>query len=145
MSITDTGSPLHKNYARHMGNLIALFYVIGCLVGCDRSDRPDLGSVTGMVTLDGQPLPNAWVTFIQKGFRPSSDKTDANGRYELNYIRDIKGAALGTHTVKIELETPESAPSGIQQLPARYHVDSQMEREVKEGTNVFDFELASGE
>ncbi len=109
------------------------------VTGCsDSGDRPDIGEVTGVVTLDGQPLPNASIAFVQTGFRPSVGETDSEGRYELLYIRDIKGAAVGTHLVKIKLFGRRGKP-----LPRRYNVKSELTRDVAPGQNEINFDLTS--
>ncbi len=125
---------------------VALVVFAGCLTvgGCrtGAGDRPDLGEVTGVVTLDGAPLPDASVSFTQPGFRSSVGKTDSQGRYELIYIRDVKGAAVGTHVVKIKL-FKQNGGQADQLLPSRYNSKSELSREVKPGPNVFNFDLKS--
>ena len=81
------------------------FAAVLCLVlpvGCAKGDRPPLGGVHGTVTLDGKPLAGAIVTFepVEPG-RISMGMTDDNGKYELIYIRDEKGAKAGAHRVQI--------------------------------------------
>lgn len=118
-----------------------LVFFIACLLlmGCSGAgDRPDLGEVSGIVTLDGQPLAHASISFIQEGFRPSIGQTDDQGRYELTYIRDIKGAAVGTHMVKIKVFGP-----GAQKVPPRYNSESELTCEVKPGHNEINFDLTS--
>jgi hypothetical protein len=131
-----------------MRELKAFVYLVATALwitagGCSGGggDRPDMGAVSGVVTLDGQPLPSASVSFTQPGFRPSIGMTDASGHYELIYLRDIKGAALGQHLVKIKLLPQEG--QRIKQLPSQYNSNSDITREVKSGENVFDFELKS--
>lgn len=118
--------------------LAACWMATGC---ADTGDRPDIGKVTGVVTLDGQPLPRVSVSFAQPGFRPSIGETDSEGRYELTYIRDVKGAALGTHVVRIKRFAKEGERG--KQLPSRYNSASELTREVKPGRNELDFELTS--
>jgi len=108
-------------------------------IGCGGSDRPDLGTVEGVVTLDGQPLANAAVQFDPGTVRSSTGVTDANGRYELVYIRDTKGAAVGEHTVRITTQT-ETQP---ETLPPRYHAESTLTATVEPGHNEIDFALTS--
>jgi hypothetical protein len=115
--------------------LAACMVVTGC---SDSGDRPDIGEVTGVVTFDGQPLPNASISFAQPGFRSSVGNTDSKGRYELIYIRDIKGAAVGTHVVKIK----QFGKRG-KRLPRRYNAESELSRDVEPGYNEFDFDLKS--
>ncbi len=107
--------------------------------GCGGGDRPDLGRVHGVVTLDGEPLAEAFVHFDPGTVRGSTGVTDANGRYELIYIRNTKGAAIGEHTVRITKRT-ETAP---EILPARYHSQTTLKATVEPGRNEIDFALTS--
>ena len=111
-------------------------------VGCGRSDRPDLGTVQGTVTLDGKPLAGALVVFTPSGpGRSASDLTDAAGRYELTYLRDIAGATLGPHVVVITTATEERG--GREILPPRYHEKTELSATVAPGSNTIDFPLES--
>lgn len=111
-------------------------------VGCGRSDRPDLGTVQGTVTLDGAPLAGALVVFTPRGpGRSASDLTDAAGRYELTYLRDIAGATLGPHVVIITTATEERG--GREILPPRYHEKTELSATVAPGSNTIDFPLES--
>lgn len=107
--------------------------------GCGRGDRPDLGRVHGVVTLDGQPLAAAYVQFDPGTVRGSTGVTDAEGRYELVYIRDTKGAAVGEHTVRITTGT-ETDP---EILPPRYHAQTTLKETVTPGQNEINFALTS--
>ena len=78
---------------------LAALIVLNSL-GCS-SRGPELGRVEGTVTLDGEPLEGALVTFKPKRGRPSLAETDAQGKYSLNYRVDELGARLGTHYVTI--------------------------------------------
>jgi len=71
--------------------------------GCGRSDLPNLGLVSGVVTVDGRPPGNAIVNFspLQPG-RPSTAETDAEGNYELLYLSDVYGAIAGDHAATVE-------------------------------------------
>ena len=110
--------------------------------GCGRSDRPDLGTVQGTVTLDGKPLAGALVVFTPSGpGRSASDLTDAAGRYELTYLRDIAGATLGPHVVIITTATEERG--GREILPPRYHEKTELSATVAPGSNTIDFPLKS--
>ena len=75
----------------------ALAVAIGLSVaGCSTSDQPQLGTVHGKVTLDGQPLAGAIVVFspVAEG-RQSFAETNAEGEYELIDLRDTRGAIVG--------------------------------------------------
>lgn len=123
------------------------------LMGCGgRGDRPDLGAVTGTVSMDGKPLPNVWVMFNPTaGGRTSIARTNEEGVYELMYLEGAKGANIGTHKVVImtyhedeieemKLNTGKSVEDPI--LP-KYNSQTTLTEEVKEGENVIDFYLES--
>ena len=110
------------------------------LVGCSRSDRPPLGRVSGTVTLDGAPLPAALVVVTPDGpGRSALATTDTAGRYELAFLRDISGANVGTHTVRITTATEDRGGKEI--LPSRYHVKTELTATVESGANTLDFAL----
>ena len=112
------------------------------ILGCSPSQQPPLGRVSGIVTLDGLPLANATVRFTPAGpGRTSEGITDAEGRYALRYLRDIPGANVDRHTVRIT--TASEANGGRELLPPRYHSHSQLEARVVAGTNGLDFALRS--
>lgn len=116
--------------------------IVIALTGCGTSGRPPLGIVTGTVTLDGQPLPNAAMIFVPDGpGRTSLGLTDSNGRYALSYLRDIPGANVGHHYVRITTATEENG--GRELLPPRYHVQSELSADVAVGSNTINFALES--
>jgi hypothetical protein len=119
---------------------VLLLLLLAC--GCQHGTRPSLGLVHGRVTLDGKPLADAIVNFTPDGKgRNSTAATDSDGAYSLNYIRDIQGAAIGWHTVRITTGDPRSGKPEL--APARYNTQSQLRREVTAGANVIDFPLVS--
>ncbi len=113
---------------------------LAALVGC-ADDRPGLASVSGLVTLDEKPLPNAVVIFLPTdGGRGSRGRTDDKGRYTLRYLRDIEGAIPGSHRVRI---VTASEDSPVERLPAKYNAATTLKVEVAAGSNTFDFPLES--
>ena len=139
----------------------ALSLLFLSLPGCGGpSDQPELGQVSGTVTLDGKPLSGVVVVFHPDGGRPAEGRADAEGRYELRYIRETMGTKVGRNRVEIapneegedapETEGDVEAPS-VQQpgksgkpvIPARYNTKSELEVDVKPGENTFDFPLKS--
>lgn len=116
------------------------------LLGCGPSY--DVNSVTGIVTMDGAPLPNARVTFTPPQGRPSTGVTDASGRYELRYVRDTMGAEVGRHAVAITTEfvppvSDVETPTPPEKIPARYNTATTLSEEVQAGPNEIDFALES--
>jgi hypothetical protein len=81
-------------------NAAALTLVLLLLSGC--SSGPRVVAVRGTVTRGGQPLKNLLLTFYpENDGRPSSGQTDADGRFELKYDKDTKGAMSGKHKVVV--------------------------------------------
>ena len=72
-----------------------------------------MGTVTGVVTFNGKPLPNAEISFEPKGKRFSFGTTDEEGRYEMKYIRDEKGVAVGESVVRITVGRSEFSAVSI--------------------------------
>lgn len=132
-------------------NRLRCLVILRCLVvvsvpltlqGCVPSSRPPLGRVSGTVRLDGESLANATVLFTPAGQgRTSQGVTDTQGRYQLHYLRDIPGANIDQHTVRITTACEENG--GQELLPARYHSRTDLKARVVAGRNVFDFELRS--
>jgi len=113
-----------------------LLLLIALAAGCGRSG-PEMGRVTGRVTLDGQPLNSARLNFQPDGNRsPSTGYTDSDGRYKLLFKRGVDGALVGMHTVEIQTNDKNA-------VPAKYNDATELQREVKRGSNEIDFELTS--
>jgi hypothetical protein len=133
-------SPAGARWIRLSVLAALLFVSLSC--GCRHGTRPDLGLVHGRVTLDGKPLADAVVSFTPDGRgRNSTALTDSEGAYSLNYIRDIQGAAVGWHTVRIT--TGDIRTRKPELVPGQYNVKSQLRRQVAAGDNAIDFPLVS--
>jgi hypothetical protein len=127
--------------------MIALILALP-LVGCG----PDnVGRVSGTVKLDGQPLEGAYVEFQPiAGNAPSGGMTDAMGQYTLRYTREIEGAEIGEHAVRIttasggdpDAEPPK--PPVPERVPPKYNAQTELKATVEKGSNTLDFELQSG-
>jgi len=132
-----------KNEMLFVGALALL-----CSFGCGRGDLPELAPVTGTVTLDGVPFPNAVVYFHtqkEKGGRPAAGVTDASGKYELVYLEGIRGAHIGMNKVEIVTQWPDGEPGmgESESIPEKYNSKSTLTADVKDERNVFDFSLES--
>lgn len=119
------------------------------LVGCGRSDLPELASVSGTIQMDGKPLADATLKFIPANGRPSTGRTDANGYFTMSYTEDADGVVPGecrvmisTGTAATENEDGEPVPGNPETVPAEYNVDTNLTFVVKPGSsNTADFEL----
>jgi hypothetical protein len=118
------------------------------LAGCGGGGGPPLGTVSGIVSLDGSPLKDATVTFAPASGRPSQGVTDGAGRYTLDYTLGRPGAVIGLHSVRISTEGyVQGADGSVEQrkerVPATYNAQSTLTAEVKAGDNELSFELRS--
>ena len=112
--------------------------------------------VSGRITLNGEPLDHAAVTFqpvaTEDNIEPgpgSGAFTDAQGRYTLLLVgKETKGAVVGKNKVRIIL-TPQAnvldkSNKPIKQLPNRYNKDTILEYDVpSKGTTAADFDLTA--
>lgn len=130
------------------------------VVGCGEQSAYRLAPVRGMVTLDGEPVANAVVTFQPRSTGQSvagpgsTARSDASGKFELRTIRDDPGAVVGPHNVTIypnyaKANSPGGADSGGRavigpDIPRKYNYESTMTFEVPaEGTDSANFQLNS--
>lgn len=130
-------------YGAAILGLAVLLPVLGC------GGSSEVSSVEGVVTLDGEPVPEATVEFTPVGEgRPSTGRTDESGHYELAYSATEMGAKIGEHTVKITTGGMKADESGNlveveETIPARYNEQTELTVEVTPGSNTLDFELES--
>jgi hypothetical protein len=144
---------------RHL-RVVAAVALVGA-AGCGGSYP--LAPVSGRVTMDGQPLANAAVTFqpvpTEKGINPgpgSGGFTDADGRYTLKLVSDgSRGAVIGKHIVRItpvpkdgdatEDQQPIEPPMKAKRPPPKSaRKDTKLEFDVPPGgTSAADFALTS--
>ena len=140
--------------APHSLPLPLLVLVSLLAAGCGGSEG-DLAPVKGTVTLDDKPLAGAKVEFdpepeeVIRGKSTGSASygvTDSSGRYTLQYTHEQEGALVGKHTVRITTRDMTVGADGKEvlvpeRLPPKYHVNSELMREVKPGSNRIDLEL----
>ena len=121
-------------------------------LGCS-SGGPEIAQVSGRVTMDGKPLANASVVFIPENGRPAGARTDADGRYVLNFTEGRRGAIPGKNSVRIttqrETEKDENGKTVVsgspETIPMEYNAASTLEFAVEpKKKNVANFELKSG-
>jgi hypothetical protein len=139
---------------------VVLMAVLVC--GCAESAKPyKTAPVSGVVTLDGQPLAAARVTFMpvhesqggsQSGPEASGD-TGSDGRYSLKTVFGDAGATVGKNRVMITTRKTELEPSNPdrskevakERVPGKYFSDqAPLVFEVPtRGTNAANFELTT--
>lgn len=125
----------------------AAFALSFVFAGCGPpDDQPELGTVTGTITRNGEPLANAWVEFAPEKGRLSAGQTDEEGIYTLKYTFDAPGAKVGTHTVKIGTGggTPDHSSRRAAAANARQQLFEKSGVKVESGENTIDFEITEG-
>ena len=111
------------------------------LTGCGGADdTPSLGYVTGKVTLNGTPLEGVILVFKPDNGRAATGTTNAEGEYELEFAYGVNGCKVGPNNVALELPLGSTKAKA---LPPRYTSQSELEADVKEGSNTFDFPLTT--
>lgn len=145
--------------------LLALGWSAGCNPGPEMNyDDVELVSAGGTVTLDGQPLANAVVTFEspQSG-QFSFGMTDSDGDYSLQFDSEVDGVPPGKKVVRISTtrkilglnseeeagdamgETegkPPQAPA-TELVPEKYNKNSELTVDVTPDQTEYNFELTS--
>jgi len=145
-----------------MKSLLPLIAVLVCLAGCQRSDHVRTAPVTGVVTLDGQPVEEGTGMFERTGARPAAGQIRKGQIVEVTTYRPNDGAPVGEHRVAVFVtmaakSAVSNTPGGIQKfdpnymgggslIPARYNdpATSQLTATINaSGPNEVKFELLS--
>src|SRR5262245_9387579 len=119
---------------------VHLLMALLTFAGCAKDGYSELGlvTVTGKITLDGQPLSDAKVTFESDDKRQAIGTTDASGNYQLMYDSQTPGAMPGPKTVRITTANldvegggaGEGAAAVKEKVPARYNTNSELKADV---------------
>lgn len=113
--------------------VFGLYWISSSMIG-DKAKHPDLGTVTGVVTLDGKFVPNADVRFTPvSGSGPNQSvawsqsygTTDAQGAYSLSYTKDLRGGVIGPNKVQVFIlgrpfEKDVEVKSGTNDIPLAF-------------------------
>lgn len=134
---------------------LSLFTVMFIGTGCGGGGSgPELGSVTGVITLDGKPLEGANIEFTPVGGagRPSAGESDSSGYYSLTYKGTTNGARIGEHEVTMTTfqeamnyggaEGFEDMPGRDEEIPKKYAAEK-LRVKVEPGSNTINLELTS--
>ena len=138
--------------ARRVGDRVCRGVVcIVFLAGISGCGGIECFPVTGTITLDGNPLADARVSFMpddELGV-PTMGVTDTGGVYTLRQTADQNGAPAGSYTVRIttyregkpDAEPP--VPGDPERVPPQYNLRTTLTAEVRPEENILDFELSS--
>lgn len=130
--------------------LLTLVLSTNFLMGCG-TGGPEIASVEGTITMDGKPLVNAMVLFIPPEGRPAGAKTNAEGKYVLNFSGGRKGTMPGLNKIRISTQSEaftddsgKTYPASKETIPEQYNQLSKLEFQVEPGKkNIADFQLES--
>lgn len=138
---------MYASYARRWAAGMYLHCLLAILaIGCAKGAPTDRVSVSGKVTLNGQPVDGAIVTFASTDSgTPGAGMTAADGTYKLS----VKPGSYAAMVTKFEVPvgSPDQPADEIppkQLLPAKYGspMQSPLKFEVEKGSpNVFDLPL----
>ena len=112
---------------------------VAFLSGCGSSDMPELGDVTGKVTMDGKPVAGVNILFTPESGRAAGGVTDNEGNYELKYLEGYGGCKVGPAKVTFEWSPGIDATVAI---PSQY-TQVGYDVVVKSGSNEFNFPMES--
>lgn len=105
----DVSSRRHSPVRRWLGS-VACFAAMTVTVGCGGETGPTTVPVAGTVTMSGEPIAGAQITFLNDEFAAYAE-TDAEGRFDLR-----PGAVVGENKViisKWEGDMPMSEDDGM--------------------------------
>jgi hypothetical protein len=110
----------------HLTKYLVLLAITALASGCGDSN-PKTYPVSGVVTLDGKPVPGATVTFIPDDSKSKSAATncDAQGKYSMSTFKQGDGAIPGSYKVIVAKyqkgaeENPygDKPPEAVEQTP----------------------------
>jgi hypothetical protein len=131
-------------------NAIVSLCVVVCavaLAGCAK--KTNRGTVTGDVTLDGQPLKSGVIHFESfDGKAAAADAMIVDGKYKVELSPGDKRVSISAPKVtgkRRAYDTPDSPTVDIVQelLPAKYNAQSDLTQKVDAGSQEKDFDLKS--
>lgn len=132
----------HQYTFNRIGFVLALAVCMS--LGCSGVDPgPELAEVTGKVTLDNQPLPNARVVFIPEDGPASAAITNEAGEYELMGKSGAKGGVPGNNRVEISTDLDGTRDRAKEKALPKYNTATTLSAQVEVGSNNFDFKLES--
>jgi hypothetical protein len=127
--------------------------VLGIVLGVAVSGcgGPKWHPVSGRVTLNGEALPDAIVSFTPEGEEgsPGLGRTDQEGKYVLRQTAKVEGLEVGRYRVHIttyqegEPDADPPVPPVPERVPPKYNAKTELTADVEPGENVCDFRLES--
>ena len=126
---------------------LCLFFVVACfaVIGCERKPTSEVYSVSGTVTLDGQPAIDISINFALEAGPPvpMTVRTDESGHYVLHISKALNHWLPGAAIVSFEAD--DRRTNGMLKKYSRTVAaqNPEMRVDVKRGKNTLDFDLSS--
>ena len=122
-------------------NWAAAVVVASVIIAACAASPPELAHVSGIVKMDGRPVPGAQLTFEPEGSgRSASGLANEQGEYAMEYTPESAGALVGPVLVRISTLTTDHPET----IPPKYNIATELKRKVESGSNEINFELESG-
>ena len=116
------------------------------MIGCGGGvDLPELYQLSGIVTHQGKPIPNAVIVMTStSGGRPSYGNADENGHFTMAYTQDAPGVTAGENLVTLMEPSPTpdqmEPPKELKPLYEKY-AEGASTLKINIDKNQSDFEL----
>ncbi|WP_425618535.1 hypothetical protein NA78x_002244 [Anatilimnocola sp. NA78] len=116
---------------------------LGCLAGCGSQ----VGTVSGQVTVDGQPLTKGVISFVpEKNPNSSTTVEIVNGNYTAQVVAGKSVVQISAPIVTGTFPEHDGPGAALlerteESLPAKYHSASELSFEVKPGSNTQSWSL----
>ncbi|MAT72370.1 MAG: hypothetical protein CMJ58_22940 [Planctomycetaceae bacterium] len=102
---------------RNWLGLIPAIAAAALSAGCSDSTQLETAPVTGVVTLDGQPVTTGAIIFTPDSGWVGQGELDAQGRFALSTYGDQDGAIVGHHRVAIVAESGDDPAEHFERPP----------------------------
>jgi len=113
---------ISRTILKHGNGFLMVALASLAITGCGGKDDvgPSLTPVSGTVTLDGEPLPDADIVFHFKGSKPekyvgASSRSDSEGRFQVKSGKQL-GIIPGRHKVTVARSNSDAQP----EVPEKY-------------------------
>lgn len=138
----------HAPHPCFLGFLCYLLFnsLLSWVAGCNKSD---LNSVSGVVTLDGQPLKEGTIQFAPAdGKAPSQAAMIQDGKFSTelrrtNYKVEMHATKFIDTGAKLDEKGPGGGPTAVELLPSRYNVQSELTLKIDGSRSDVRFDLKS--
>ena len=132
---------------RFTGKCLVFVAALALLAGCPQGagDRPNTVRVSGTITLDGNAVEGATVTFQPtSGGRAAAGRTDASGNYELTTVDPGDGVMPGSYKVTVSKLSGGAPSTGPMMDPSKLADPSKMTPEEMKAYGEQGMKAASG-